>query len=356
MTLDLDFLRELCVAHGVSGYEEPAQVVVRDRLMVTAQPVVDVLGNLTATVNGLGRPHVVVASHCDQIGLVVTEVGDDGYVFVDAVGMVDSALPRAREFVILGESGPVAAVGGCLPAHLAARGQGADRLEIHQQPLDIGARTRAEALSRIAPGDPIIPKPSFIQLASDIYAGPALDDRAGIYAIVRAAELYASGPQTARLDVLSTVCEETGKLGARGQAMTLRPDCTIVVDVEHATDQPKVDKTTGRGTCVLGAGPVLSRGSCSNKNLLALARDVAVAEGIDVQIMASPSPTYTDADELQGWPNSANLNIGIPLRYMHSPFEVCSGSDLEATANLLAALVRRVGDEFSPGYFLTLPT
>jgi len=93
---------------------------------------------------------------------------------------------------------------------------------------------------------------------------------------------------------------------------------------------------------------VLARGSCSNKRLLALAREVAAAEGIAVQIVASPAPTYSDADELQGWPETANLNVGILCATCISPLEVCCGADLEDTAHLLAALTRRIGEAYRP--------
>lgn len=352
--LDAELLRDLCLAHGVSGYEEPVQALVQDRLAPTAESSVDVLGNLIASIGPEAGPQVVIAAHCDQIGLVVASVDENGYVSIVGVGMVDAQLAEGRELVILSESGPVAAVGGKPPVHLLPQDAPGTVRDVRDQWLDIGARSRDEALERVAPGDPIVPKPSFVQLSPGIFAGQAMDDRSGVYAVIRAAEIYAVRPGNARLDVLSSICEETGKLGARGQAMALRPQCTIIVDVEHATDQPGVGAKKGRSICELGRGPVLARGSCSNKRLLALARDVAAEEGIAVQIVASPAPTYTDADELQGWPGAANLNLGIPLRYMHSPLEVCCGDDLEDTAHLLAALTRRIGEVYEPGYFVTL--
>ncbi len=99
MTADVEFLRDLVLAPGPSGFEQPVQEVVRRRVAGIAEPVTDVLGNVTATLNGGVAPAIVVAGHADQIGLQVTWVNDAGYVYFDKLGGVDplaAARPRGR--------------------------------------------------------------------------------------------------------------------------------------------------------------------------------------------------------------------------------------------------------------------
>ncbi len=354
MAFDVEFLRDLSTAPGVSGYEEPVQRIVRDRLAGSVDPEVDVFGDVLGEVNKGSVPQAVVTGHADQIGFVVTHVDDHGFVYFDAVGSWDPTLSQGREYVIQAAAGPVMGVSGKRPTHLIPVDERRTAPALKDQWLDIGAASREEAEARVSPGDPVSVRPTLLELSADVYAGPALDDRAGVYAAVRALEHYAVRPGSAALLALSTIGEETVSLGARGQALRLHPQCTIVVDGDFATDQPEVDERKGGGYCALGKGPVLARGSCSNKRLFALAKEVAEAEGIPYQVRAYPTPTQTDADELQVWPDVANLNLGVPMRYMHSPFEVLRGQDLEWTALLVAALVRRLGEVYEPGCFVTV--
>jgi endoglucanase len=123
----------------------------------------------------------------------------------------------------------------------------------------------------------------------------------------------------------------------------------VVVDGDFATDHPTVEPAKAGGAVKLGGGPVLARGTGSNAALFALARDVAKAEGIDVQIKAAASAMSTDADELMAAGVAATLSLSVPMRYMHSPFEAVRGDDLEAAAVLVAALARRLGEVWQPG-------
>jgi len=122
----------------------------------------------------------------------------------------------------------------------------------------------------------------------------------------------------------------------------------IVVDVDFASDDPGMDAKKLGGEVRLGAGPVLHRGAASNQALLAVARDVAAAEGIPVQIKAMPGRTSTDAEELMASGQAATLSFSIPVRNMHSPFEVLQPDDAEAGALLAAAVTRRVAEGWAP--------
>ena len=352
MTADVGFLRDLVLAPGASGFEEPVQQLVRERVASRADPETDVLGNVTATVNPGATPRVVVAGHADQIGLQVTWVDDHGFVYFDKIGGVDPLLLPGRAVVIHARQGAVEGVVGKRPTHLipeAERGKAAD---ISEQWIDIGAADRAAALARIAAGDPITFSPHFVELGGGIVAGRALDDRCGVYVAVRALEIYADAPGSAALTLLSTVQEESRYMGAHVQARRGQPDCVIVVDADFATDQPEVEPRRVGGTLVLGGGPSLARGGCTNPRLLALFEEVAASAGIPVQIKATPGDTQTDNEYLQtSGTGTAALNLGLPMRYMHSPHEVAQLDDLEASARLVAAVARRLGEVFEPGLF-----
>ncbi len=341
----IDLLQDLCLAPGPTGFEAPVQEVVRRRLAPLAPVAGDPLGNVWAQVGAAdGVPLVAVAAHADQIGLIVTYVDEDGYIFIDRVGGLAPLLVPGRHFVIHGRGGDVQAVGGRKPGHIVPMEERRSAPELHEQFLDVGARSRTEALERVAVGDPITFMPDFVELSPGVVATQALDDRAGVYAMIRALELYAEAPGGATLAGYATVHEETTFMGAKALALRLRPDVMVVLDGDFCSDTPAAGAKELAGEVKLGAGPILSRGAGSDEKLVALARDIAASEGIPVQIKAYPGETQTDADELMAAQGAATLTIGLPMRYMHSPYEVACVDDLEATARLVAALARRAGD------------
>lgn len=352
MTADVGFLRELVTTPGPSGFEEPVQEVVRRRFAAVAAPETDVLGNVVATVNPGGSPRVVIAAHADQLGLQVTWVDEHGFVYFDKLGGIDAMLLPGRAVVLWGRDGAVDGVIGKRPTHLIPEAERGKAPEIADQWIDIGARDRAAALARVSCGDAVTFAPHFLELGGGVVAGRGLDDRAGVYVVARALELYAAHPGAAELTALSTVQEETRYMGAHVQSRRQRPDCVIVVDAEFATDQPEVDPRRAGGAAEIGGGPTLGRGGGSNPVLMAAVREVAAAEALPVQLKAFPGDTQTDNEWLQtAGAGAAALNLGIPVRYMHSPHEVAQLDDLETAARLVAALVRRLGEVFEPGYF-----
>jgi endoglucanase len=346
LTTDIELLRMLCLTPGPTGFEAAVQDVVRRRLAPLGDAGGDPLGNVWLSLGPAEGPLVAVAAHADQIGLIVTHVDEHGYVSVERIGGVAPLLVPGRHFVIHGRNGDVHAVGGRKPTHVIPKEERDKAPELHEQFLDIGAADRAAALARVAVGDPVTFTPDFVELAPGVVATQALDDRGGLYAMIRSLELYAGDPGSARLAGFATVHEETTYMGARALALRLEPDVLIVLDGDFCSDTPAAGAKELAGEVRLGAGPVLSRGAGSSERLVALARDVAAAEDILVQIKAYPGETDTDADELMAAGTAATLSVGLPMRYMHSPFEVARVDDLDAAARLVAALARRIGEDW----------
>ncbi|OPZ45746.1 MAG: putative aminopeptidase YsdC [Actinobacteria bacterium ADurb.BinA094] len=344
MAARMDLLRDLCLAPGPTGFEAAVQEVVRRRLDRLGDTEGDPLGNLWLTIGPETGPLVAVAAHADQIGLIVTHVDEQGFLSVAPIGGVAPLLVPGRRFVVHGRGGAVPAVGGRKPSHIIPVEERRTAPDWPEQFLDIGAAGREAALERIAVGDPVTFAPDFVELAPGLVAAQALDDRAGLYTMIRALELYAEQPGTARLMGLSTVHEETTFMGAKALARRLRPDVVLVVDGDFCSDTPAASAKELGGEVRLGAGPVVSRGAGGHERLAVWAQEAAAAEGLPVQVKAYGGETETDADELMAAGTAATLTIGLPLRYMHSPSEVTDLADLDAAACLVAALARRIGE------------
>jgi putative aminopeptidase FrvX len=151
---------------------------------------------------------------------------------------------------------------------------------------------------------------------------------------------------------VATVQEEIGYQGggARTSAYRIDPQVAIVVDVTFATDAPGVEKKQV-GERKLGSGPVLSRGSAIHARVVERLVEVAEQEGIPFTLQAAPRSTSTDADAIYlSRAGVATAVVSVPNRYMHSPNEIVSKDDLDATVRLIAAFVRTLdGDsDFTP--------
>lgn len=368
MTLDVGFLRDLCLASGASGYEAPVGRLIAARIrhtMPRGEIASDTVGNFTVTLadEGVGGHRVLLAAHADQIGAVVSGADEHGFVWLQPSGLLDASLLPGHLVSVQTATGPLDAVVGRVPGDFLRDGDSA-KLGFDDLWLDIGAKTQEEALSLVAIGDPVTFTPSFVRLARDGLASQALDDRAGVYAIFRGLELWSAGPHardtesvTARgtgsdtqgqgglhrgaphVTAVATTGEETTFLGARALATSLRPDIIVVVDVIWASDHPHVDGRKLGGDIRLGAGPVLNRGAGLSERLVRLVRTAAERARIPLQLRAVPGSTLSDADELLATPGAETIAFGIPLRYMHAPCEVVDGNDVEHTAELIAAFL-----------------
>lgn len=343
MPFDVELFRALTQAPGPTGFEGPVMRVVRERLSAVAEPQADALGNVWARVGPDGALEMAVVAHADQIGLIVTHIDDQGFVWFDQIGDIDRQLLPGHAVTIHAGSGPVDGVVGRRPTHLIPQEDRGKAPELHEQYIDIGAHSKAAALDRVAVGDPVTFAQRFVELSPGVYATLACDDRAGVYVACRALEERAAAGSGVALTTVATVHEETTRMGAKAQKHQLRADVVVIVDCDFATDQPDLDVKKAGGEIRLGGGAVVVRGSGSNERLCRRAVEVARREKIPFQVKAVGGKMFTDADELMAVGGAATLSLEIPLRYMHGPFEVVRGDDMEATVSLIVALAKELG-------------
>ncbi|HHX38867.1 MAG TPA: M42 family metallopeptidase [Armatimonadetes bacterium] len=339
----LAFLRRLLEAPSPSGYERPAQDVVRDWVGSFADEVrTDVHGNVIAAVNPSGRPRVMLAGHCDQIGLMVQHIDDDGYLYVNQIGGHDITVLIGQNVVVWSKSGPVPGVMARKPIHLMKDDEEKKPPKIHDLWVDIGATNKQEALEAVEIGDPITWSLGMRTLRNSLAASPAFDDKAGVYVVMEALRLLSEQQPSAAILAVSTVQEEIGLRGAVTSTFAVEPQVGIAVDVTFATDHPGADKKVC-GDVSLNKGPAIHRGP--NMNPVVVSRLIAAAQekGIPYQLVGSARATGTDANVMQiSRGGVATGLVSVPNRYMHSPVETVSLRDMQHAAELLAAFVLKV--------------
>lgn len=349
-----EFLRRLLDAPGPSGFEvRPARVWRGEAESFASEVSVDVNGNSMAGLSTGGSPRVMMAGHVDEIGLQVTHIDEEGYLYIDEIGGWDPQVLVGQRVRILARDEDVLGVIGKKAIHLIKPEERSKASKTRDLWVDVGAKNRDDAVGMgLRVGDPMVLDQTMIELAGDRIASRAIDNRIGAFVVLEALRLLSEEPPAAAAWAVATAQEEIGYQGggARSSAFALEPDVALVVDVTFSTDVPDVSKKE-LGEHEIGGGPVLSRGSAAHPVVFERLVEVAESEGIPFSMQASPRATRTDADGIHltraGVPTGL---VSVPNRYMHSPNEVVSMADLENTARLLAAFVRSLDAEtdFTP--------
>ena len=344
------FLDDLLTTASPSGFETPATRVWVDYVSAFADGVsVDAYGNAVATVEGDGDATVAFGGHADEIGFIVREIDDDGFLSLSRIGGTDRTVTRGQHVTVHADE-PVHGVVGQTAIHV--RDDDGDGLPaVENQYVDVGASSREEAAELVEVGDPVTFSSGVQDLLGTRLAGRGLDNRIGIWAAAEGLRRATERGTDATVSAVATVQEEVGYEGARMAGADLDGDERVAVDVTHATDAPGApsDETS---PVTLGDGPVVARGSTNHPGLVDGVRETAADEGIDVQLQAAGSSTGTDADAMftTGGP-TPSLNVGLPNRYMHTPVEVVDTTDLDDLADLLGAVgTRAVEFDLGPGF------
>jgi putative aminopeptidase FrvX len=339
---DLEFLSELVEAPSPSGFEQPAAKVFRDRMSKTADTVeTNVMGSVHAVLKGTkpGGVSVMLAGHIDEIGLMVNYITPEGFIAASAIGGVDAAILPGMRVRVHTSEGTLLGIMGRKPIHLIEDDERKTVTKLEKLFIDVGmAAEKVKKQVRI--GDPITFDVGLETFGDDLAVSRAFDDKMGAWIAARVLEeVKKAGGSAGDLIAAATVQEEIGMRGGVTSAYGVDPQVGIAVEVGHATDYPDIDKRKhGEATC--GDGPIIARGPNINPALFELLVKAADKAKVAYQLGAEPRGTGTDANAIQlSRGGKAAALISIPLRYMHTPTEVLSLKDLDATVKLLTRFV-----------------
>jgi endoglucanase len=349
MTDLLPFLKEMISAPGLSGYEDPAAGIIARKWT----PLVDEisrsrLGSLHGLRRGTAaapRPSVMVSTHMDAIGLMVTGVVD-GFLRLTQVGGVD---PRVLpgQLVTVHASG-----GGQIQPLIGVVAQPAARLlppELGDHPIpleyllvDLGLEP-ARVSKLVQVGDVVSYASQPVELGGETLAGHTLDNRASVAALTACLEELQNRPHAWDVWAVASVQEEVGAAGAATSAYGLRPSIVIVVDVTWAKGPGASDWST----FPLGKGPTLVMGPnihpALHRSMQAVADRLELPYAVEYTPRHSGTDAYATQVAAEGIPS---LVIGLPLRYMHTPVEVVAIKDIQRIGRLLAEFIAGLTPDF----------
>lgn len=331
-------LKQLCLADGAAGMQGVVKTAIAMLQDLTDEVFADAMGNVLAlryskTPNAAT---IMLEAHLDEIGFLVTHIDEKGFVYVAGSGGVDGRVLTAQEVVVHGDNDYIG-VFCSTPPHLS--GKDGALPELGKRGIDVGL-TGEEAKARIPLGSRVTFVSHFCELTDGVVCSKALDDRAGMAAILHCLRQL---DDTCPMNVAVAFCvqEELGCRGSDPAARRLQPDCAIVTDVSFAltpdADPNKCGKL-GKGV-MIGISPILDSGM--SDCLL----DLAKAKEIPYQYEIMGGGTGTDADHISGCLYGIpTALLSIPQKYMHTPIEVVDLRDVEAVGDLMAAYIRKGGN------------
>ncbi|MDR0222220.1 MAG: M20/M25/M40 family metallo-hydrolase [Oscillospiraceae bacterium] len=335
-----EVLKRLTRAAGVSGGENSAASVASDFLKEYANAVgFDCHGSVTGFIGNRnnGRPVILLDAHIDEIGLIVTHIDKEGFVKAEPCGGVDRRSLSALTVTVHGKE-PVKGVICSSPPHAGNKNEEA-ALKAGEIRIDTGyGREGLEKI--ISPGDKITADGELTRLLGGKVSGRALDNRAGVTAVLYALSLLKNGSPGFNIAVAFTVQEELGCRGGRVAAYNADADYAIVTDVSYGIS-PAISPNEEHKCGKPGGGPMLGFAPSLDREMFDGLRKTAEDWEIPYQLEIMNRDTGgTNADEIslaKGGVKTAL--VSVPLRYMHTPVETVALSDVEAAGQLIAAYI-----------------
>lgn len=330
------FLLDLLTTPSPSGSEVTIQQKWMQYVKRFAHKIeTDTAGNVIGIVNPEATFKVLLAGHCDEIGLVINRIDENGFLYFDKVGGLSPKVAVGMKVEVLGYKQRITGVIGANAEH---HGGVKEKLGFEDLYIDCGAKSKAEMQSLVQIGDLAVYKREPEFLLNDRISGRGLDNRTGLFIV---AQVLKNVAQRSKVGVYaaSTVNEETNMGGAYFAGAGIHPAMAIACDVTFATDYPGVNKNK-YGEIDLDRGPVLAKGAPINTKINTLLENSAARLNINLQYELTPKLTGTDADKIRltgkGVPVAL---VSLPLRYMHSPVETVSLKDIHEEIDLLTDMI-----------------
>ena len=312
-----DTLMKLLSVYGPTGTEKNVAGVIAEMIRPYVDEIrVDALGNLICVKRGReGGKRLMFSAHMDHIGLIVTDADENGFIRVSNLGGINAARSVGAQVVF----------GNGVQGVIGADGT-AQKPEMKDLYIDIGAENREEALERVALGDAAVYRFSCVELGKNRLSAPAMDDRAGCAVLLEAMALL--GETDNEVAAVFSVQEEVGLRGAKTAAYAVDPDLGIALDVTLTGDvpeaRPRMSVKLGGGAAIKVMDRSVLCAPVVRDRLVQLAKEERIAYQMEVLVAGG-----TDAGAMHvsrgGVPCGV---ISIPCRYVHSGAETVDLRDL----------------------------
>jgi endoglucanase len=359
-TLNIALLEEFMQKGSISGQESGIIELYKNAISTYVEDdiEIDVLGNCisyikaNACTEGEHEPRkIMLVAHSDEVGLMISHIDENGYLYFQESGAVDSQILQGVEVDIEGKEGKwIRGVIGKKPIHFQKKQCEGNENKTEDLWIDIAATeikddkgnivttAKAWAEDHVELGTQVVFYRHMEESKQEgVYNGAGFDDKIGLYILVELAKRLKGKVLNSDIYLVASTQEELGGRGASVAAAKIKPDECIVVDVTHATDYPTVS-IEQYGDIKLGGGPVLFSGPNINREIYQKLQNNAGKVKYQKEPLAKPTGTDANAIQITG-EGIATAVVGIPCRYMHTPNERISMNDVEKAIDILEAYI-----------------
>ncbi len=338
-----ELLNRIFRATGISGYEKEIASIMQEEFKKTCDEVwQDDFGNCIAR-KGSGNKKIMLAAHMDEIGLLIKQVTNEGYLNFIKVGGIDDRVLPGQRVIIKNKKGEFLGIIGAKPPHLQKEEERKQVIKYEDMFIDIGARSKEEALEKVSVADQAVFEAGCGSIGKDLIYGKAVDNRAGCYALLKIMEKLG---KDAEVYAVATAQEEVGLKGARVASFKINPDFAIALDTTVAGDTPQIKER--ESILKLGEGVAITimeasgRGIIVNERIKDLFIETAKINNIKYQIDIIEGGMTDGAIICLNREGISTGVLSIPARYLHSPTGVFSMNDLNAMVELTLKVIEKV--------------
>lgn len=341
---NLENLKKISSAAGISSFEAEVSAILEEEYQALGLSCVkDGIGSLIAEkcMDEAG-PKLMVAAHMDEVGFMIREITEEGFLRVQPVGSWWSHMVLGQWYTVVTREGmKYSALMGSMATHGLPAEERGKTIDMEKVYLDLGVADRAQVQALgIAVGDMVVPQPHFEVMNNPKYLScKAFDDRIGNFIMIEAAKRL-QGVKHAPLYLANTVQEEPGLRGARTATEVAHPDIAFAIDTTLAGDTP-----LNSNICALGNGVVLSMidsNSIAPRGLVRFVEAVCEKHHIDYQYAVFNKGGTDSGNIHKAFEGIINMTLSIPIRYMHTNHSIIHADDVEACITLICALIREI--------------
>jgi len=338
----MDLMEKLSTANGISGFEGNIVNIIKEELENCADEIQDdLMGNVIAIKKGEKKgTTVMLASHMDEIGLMVRYIDKKGFIRFSKIGGINDQMLLNQIVTIHGKNGDITGVIGSKPPHIMKATERKKVIEYDTMFIDIGTFSKKESEELVSIGDPISFKSFYEEFPNNLIMGKALDNRIGCYIMIETLKRVDS---KATVYGVGTVQEEVGLKGAKTSSFKINPDIAFALDVTIAGDHPGIKPD--EAPVDIGKGPAIILADASGRGILTPEKiknilvSSAEKEDLPYQLEVSEGGT-TDASAIhltkEGIPTGV---VSVPTRYIHTTVSIASMEDIENTIKLLVKVI-----------------
>ena len=346
-----ELIELLSLAFGPSGCEDEVRELIKPRAeKIADKAYIDRMGNLIAVMGfgkGEEKKKIMISSHMDEVGFMISEIKEDGMLGYGCIGGIDPSVVAGRKILVGDEKGQISGIICSKAIHQKSPEEREKAVKHDKLCMDIGAASREEAEKLVKVGD-------YATFDSEFYSFgkggrtlkcKALDDRMGCAAMLEIMDSFRADPPKSDIEVYFcfTVREEIGFSGAGTAAANIAPDLSIVLETTAIGDLPTTEAC--RRVADVGKGGVVSivdRSTVYDRELVDRAMEIAKAREIPAQLKRYVSGGNDAGHIHKALEGVKALAISVPTRYLHSPACVASLDDYESVRDLAEAVMRDI--------------